>query len=569
MSDLQTTVSGPGPFRGLYGGRIIQAIVQALDLGEGVLADRTARRFYGGEFVDQYNLDRIYEALGQALIDLGIVPETVDALPEGASMASAVGLAIGLACEHWDHLMADIQSNTGPINDLGAAGERLLRLVVVDLALRVFALVRVDGDMEPPKQEMPQWVQENGGGMILRDLASLAGLTRNQLALRVGVSYTSVDNWLDGNNWPRRANVAELATALGPAIGRDVRQLERELQREFTLARLADRLAAWVGREAVIEMVSGIGHLARLLLDSIGFPLSREEHPNHVELRLFLYGCLEEAAPSLLWHLSQLEDDPGWKSDILAAASPWEIHFEAVSTLSGGPESAAGLAQDLSDAVGCGTGLSADPADEVIWQELSKEAEAILASPTAVPNLGDILGAFQEGIERRRGLVRRFPESPQAHYQLGSFLGMAGKNSRALKFVDEGIVECWIAAGLAPGWDAPAVEPGIILANIGEYEASLRELKRAEEFLSEATPHLRFAMGYTLTMLERFVEALEHLEAVIESRPDYALAYRYAARCAFLSGDKGKGLRYAKAARRLGDFHEYTAWLDGAYSSRR
>jgi tetratricopeptide (TPR) repeat protein len=135
--------------------------------------------------------------------------------------------------------------------------------------------------------------------------------------------------------------------------------------------------------------------------------------------------------------------------------------------------------------------------------------------------------------------------------------------------VDEGLVECKIAAGLLPNWDGPAVECGIMLANIGEYEAALYELEQARATLPQSTPHLRFITGYVLTRLERYADALEHLETVTEIRPDFASAHRYAAHCAFKLGDKTTGARHAKAARQLGDFSEYMAWRDGAYSSPR
>ena len=119
-----------------------------------------------------------------------------------------------------------------------------------------------------------------------------------------------------------------------------------------------------------------------------------------------------------------------------------------------------------------------------------------------------------------------------------------------------------------PNWDGPAVECGIMLANIGEYDAALRELEKARVALPEPTPHLRFVTGYVMTMLERYPEALEELEAVIQHRPDFASANRYAAQCAFRLGDKVKGARFSKAARQLGDFTQYMAWRDGTYASR-
>ena len=111
---------------------------------------------------------------------------------------------------------------------------------------------------------------------------------------------------------------------------------------------------------------------------------------------------------------------------------------------------------------------------------------------------------------------------------------MLGKNLADRNLIDEGILGCKIAAGLLPNWDAPAVEPGIIMANIGDGHAALRELGQAESTLPRPTPHLRFVKGYVLTTLERYSEALEYLNAVIEERPDYASAYDIAAHCAFI-----------------------------------
>lgn len=194
------------PSGGLYSERIIQAIVQALDIGEGVLAEKRARRFFAGESISEYNRAEIFDALGQALINLGIVPESLDALPGDVPMPTAVGMAIGLAGERWDHLMADIQSRSIPVSDWGMVGESFLRLAVVDLALRIFALARLDCGTELPEPETPLWAQENGGGKILRNLTHRAGLTRYQLAAHLGMNSTSsVDNWLDGKTIPTAA----------------------------------------------------------------------------------------------------------------------------------------------------------------------------------------------------------------------------------------------------------------------------------------------------------------------------------------------------------------------------
>ena len=564
MNDMDN--NNQHPLAGLYSGEVLRYVVQALDIKDDVLDSRTARRFFAGEPKNEYNRGQIFEALGQALIQRGIAPESLDALPDRVSAAMAIGMAVGLVGERWDHLMATIQSRGATVVDVSAVASRFLRLVAVDLAVRLFALNRLTGS-PLPDPELPLWAQENGGGQILRRYLRESGLTRPTLAARLEASYTTVDNWLDGKNWPSHVYVTALAQELAPSgIGLDAKQFERQLRRELALARLADLLAACTGRDAVAGSFTAAMRFARMLSESIGFPLSREEYAGHVELRLLLFGCLEHSAQVLLWWLAKQETDPDWRQDLLAAAEPWEFHFEHIAAIHSS-NSAAGLSQDILAVVDDVTELDID-ALTTIRRELRAEANAQSSVPSGEGGPHLVLDLLQDGMARRRSLVRRFPHSPEAHYQLGSFLGMAGKNLRVRELVDEGVVECKIAAGLLPNWDGPAVECGIMLANIGEYGAALRELEQARVTLLEATPHLRFVTGYVLLMLERYADALEHLKTVTEIRPDFASAHRYAARCAFKLDDKREGARHAKAARQLGDFTEWTAWQDGAYSVR-
>ena len=223
-------------FAGLYSSVILKVVVQALDIEDDVLQGRTASRFFSGESIQEHNRGQVFEALGQALIDRGIVPQYVDALPDGVSTAKAVGMAVGLVCERWDHLMSIIRSRGTALVDVGAVAACFIRLVAVDLSLRLFALTRLSG-VPLPHSEPPLWAQNNGGGRVLRSHLRQAGLSRNQLAGRLGASYTSVDNWLDGKHMPNRAYVAALARELSPS--RDelaIREFQQELNRQLTFA---------------------------------------------------------------------------------------------------------------------------------------------------------------------------------------------------------------------------------------------------------------------------------------------------------------------------------------------
>ena len=145
---------------------------------------------------------------------------------------------------------------------------------------------------------------------------------------------------------------------------------------------------------------------------------------------------------------------------------------------------------------------------------------------------------------------------------------MAGKNLLREDLIEEGLLECRLAAKLMPSWDGPAVECGIILANVRRYSEALAELTQAAEDLPHPTPHLCFALGYVLKSLSMFEEALGYFESVIDDRPEYALGLLNAARCAFAIGDKVKGRRYATAARVLGEPDEYNAWKSSRYTSK-
>ena len=187
MNDMDN--NNQHPLAGLYSGEILRYVVQALDIKDDVLDSRTARRFFAGEPKNEYNRSQIFEALGQALIQRDIAPESLDALPDGVSAAMAIGMAVGLVGERWDHLMATIQSRGTTVVDVSAVAERFLRLVAVDLAIRLFALNRLTG-FPLPDPEPPLWAQENGGGHVLRRYLCQSGLTRRTLAARLGASYT-------------------------------------------------------------------------------------------------------------------------------------------------------------------------------------------------------------------------------------------------------------------------------------------------------------------------------------------------------------------------------------------
>lgn len=558
---MNESIDESAPFHPVYGVNVIGAVVEALNIKEGLLKNRTARRFYSGKSVSEHSRKEILGDLGKSLIELGIVPSSPLLEKYSVSTATVVSDTIFMAVGRWDRLQAVMQSRSSRILDLHVLTLRFLRLLTVDLSLRIFALLRLSG-LEPSPPHTPLWAEENGGGKFLRLLAANVGLSRHQLAARVGVSYASVDNWLDGKNQPEPKHLAALAYVLAP-VGVESSQLVVTLKRHFTFACICDLLAPWIGREQVLDLASALSRFVYRISEDVRL-MDRPpiEEAAGSELTALRFGTTHPSTHVLLRNLALVEEDEDWKRDILAATVPWEIRFQVEGIQAGGGRSAAGLAQEVLDEFPC------DPAHEALQELVEENLEsidqrALERSPMLIVEL------FDKGMASRKRIVRDFPLSPRAHLELGSFMGMAGKCLMSRDLVDEAILECKLAAHLLPNWDTPAVEVGIMLANIGEYEEAMNELNWARDHLGQLTPHLQINMGHVLMRLGRFESALEQFEQVISSRPDYALAHLHAAKCAFALGDKVRGLRYSKRARQLGEPGEFVAWKSGLYSSRR
>ena len=581
----------PNDVNRMYSYRIIGSVVEALHLGRGVLNERTAKRFYDGESVSEYSREQILDEFGKALVGVGLVPEPPFLEKHNLSMADIVTAAVVNASSQWDGLMATIQSESTQTFEVRVAAAEFLRFIVIDLALRVSSSSRLAG-FELSPNETPSWALENGFGNLLRRLSQEAGITRDQFAARAEVSYNTIDNWLDGKNRPSYRHIGNLARALTSGTREsEAHCVAQSIRRQLTLSQLATLLSDLIGRERVVELTAAIFRFAWF----ISSDLERMTRPSvlddlSIELGALRFGVTSPESYVLLRSLAYAQPDESWRRDILTAAVNWSVAFQRIVHEASGRRSAAGLAQDAGDIPADvenevndnGRSSFEDPAEEELKQRLSESVSKAersfldhtqLADRASNPRdvgaglLGAVFQMLDSGIAERRAVVEKYPDSPQARFALGSFLGMVGKNLSRRDLVDEGILECRISAGLLPGWDGPAVEPGIMLVNIGEYEEAIHELTKAEETLGEATPHLSFTMGYALMLLKNHAEALDRFERVVEDQPAYALANLYAARCSFAIGDKTRGIRYARTARRLGEPGEFNAWKSGAYAS--
>ena len=283
---------------------------------------------------------------------------------------------------------------------------------------------------------------------------------------------------------------------------------------------------------------------------------------------LLLLGSAAPFAPALLGWLAERPEVSAWSDEICAVASSPEFQFELVSYRHSGENQYVGLAQDYLDVV-----------NEPSVEDLEARAAINRLETSEIDSLPLFRGMMDEPVRAFelymampgpwRSLVQRFPGSAEAHYRLGALLCLMGSRLHDGALLGEGIMECWVASGLEPRWDAPAVAPAVTLSNVDDWDGALRELERAERTLPEATPHFLLVRAFVSMNTGRYQEALADYLVVGKTSPDFVAVWDGAAHCAFSLGNRADGLVYAKKARALGEPRVYDAWDRGVYGRRR
>jgi Tfp pilus assembly protein PilF len=148
-----------------------------------------------------------------------------------------------------------------------------------------------------------------------------------------------------------------------------------------------------------------------------------------------------------------------------------------------------------------------------------------------------------------REAVELSPENARDRLNLGVFLGLHGSHPTHF---EEGYQHCIEAINLQPTWELPWIETANIILHIGDAARALKLLNDSAVYIKRPSIRLIYTRAFGKMINNEFGEAMELFEKAIQMKPDFAPAFENAAFCAFRSGDKIKGNRYAKSARRLG-----------------
>ncbi len=569
-------------------GQIIGAAVKELRVLDGVLSpqtERTARRYFSGVRISDAKKREIIEALGEALIANRIVPPSPFLERTGMPYAKAIASGIEWYAEQWDNLAGYMRSASAPVDRPDLAAVSYLRLAICDLSLRVSAALFL-ADAPTPNEEPPLWAKENGGSPFLRGLLERCGEnrpTRAELADALIVAPNTVDNWLDDGVNPFIYNMDRLADYLAPRLpDADADALKGELRLHFALVAICGLLANHLGRDAVMDLAAAlVRFVSRNLAGLRTYSNLEPEDAARRQFFILLLGARFAGAEHLLKALWRQERDPIWRADLLAASKPWRLRLGHVAKYLGGLDEAA---QRAHEEFGIPMGEVEGLLDEVLRSAQTDLTDPgfIEASESEGMNVIRVKGDAQFSARNRviqynqaksegdletalvhiRRAVELQRENADYHFELGATLGAAGE-------VEDGIQECWIAATLAPEWELPQIEVGIILLNAGRNREALEHLEKAARGKKRPSAHLSFNLGVARERCGDYAGALEMLERVIRINKQHALAIDHAAYCAFQTGDATKGRRLAKRAHQLGQSETYNEWIAGKYRAKR
>lgn len=547
-------------YRPPLSGQLIGTVVDALGQRRGYLATRHARRYLSGEPVTPEVRRHCIDVLAQQLVELGIVPrlELID-----QTQLTAQEILAGVIDWHsdrWDRLGSVMYAQAAKVKDREGALRSYLRLIVIDLAVRVTSLLWLTSKA-PPQSGLPHWATEGGMSQHLNELRKAAGTTREQLTESCEVSRQAVDGWLDKGARPTDLHISKIAASLAPGLNVSPQKLEESLRRDYLCQFLSDRLSDSVGRETVEVMASALMMMVDWQLrgysevypvpDNVqawaGRPADLEAEILKIT-RIALMGCEDPGSKPFVRWIADNEANAEWRLALEAACFD-SSHYLQLQYLRQGGSDLVGPGPEQSELVAA--------INKTAIRQTIRFIDALYRDEPV-----EALDAVSKWHEIQKAALQTAPGDAVLHFNVGSMIGYHWDP-------DEGIKECWIASKLVPEWELPLVEIGIIYLRFGRIEEARTHLETVARTRTDVTWHLLFNLAEARRRCGDPLAALEAYEEGIALNPNHPLMIDRAAHCAFLTGNGTKGRRFVKKAHLLGSNETYAEWKAGRYRKSR
>ncbi|MFO0590524.1 MAG: tetratricopeptide repeat protein [Polyangiaceae bacterium] len=575
-------------------GSVLGTLVEIFDLRrfdtQGALAQKTSRRYLAGERVGRDGETRALRGIADAVITAGFIPSTIRLAPSFGDVKLRELLAtlkprdlltafIANHAQQWDQMAGALRHHSAPIAYPRHAAGAYLRLVTIDLAVRLGAMLWLLRGTEG-ELPAPVWAEPRGAAGWLRSTLERAGEarpTRNDIALELGVNFKSVDAWLDGQSRPEDSNLAKLAKLLSARGVGDETGLLREMRLMFALQALFELISGIVGEGYAREMADRLIGYANVFPKFLQHSKrTKEEVDGSMKLSV-VAGTFPQSPPwneFVLRSIWRAEPDPVWRTDLQAVTKPWIHRLQRVAQVLG-PTDRTKFKREV------GHQPTDEELDVLMYVVQADQSEKLAQSPRHALAYEECMadpvfaareyrsiacdasdqGRLPQAIEAARESVRLDPTNAEYHFRLGAYLWMTDQ-------IEEALVECQVASQLEPAWDRPRVEIGVILLNTGRLAEAIQHLERTKRELLKPTPWLLFVRALAHEKGGSVGGAIAAYEELLQIAPDDGEALDRVAHLYFVSGSAKAAIDRAKKANHLGFSTVFDAWEFGYYKGR-
>lgn len=567
-------------FKPPLSGEVLGVLVEAFDLRTlsgrteftGVLQDRTARSYFQGERVKDESARRIIRAVAEGLVAAGLFPADIP----GCAELDLTDLLTRVLVQHaaqWDYIAGDLAVYTPPLERPALAAFPYLKFAVIDVALRIAALMWLEKkDAHQPK-EVPAWAKPEGRSALLHDLIRRCEkpMTRDRLLElvdnatdRVSYAFSTVDRWLAKEDAARpvQKHLEILADIFAREIpGASRAAVLRSLRLHYGLHDLCETLASSLGRRMVEGLACALVTYVMCAREFVAQSTLPEDQLRRSQLASLTRGTAFSSNAFVLRGLSRCEELPLWKADLVAAFGGivnWrpriEHYVRALPAVEATARHIRDLHPDRSEDDVLETALSLTwsraedlPADmQGMFRECMDRDSLFAAAQLEQRGLDFVsTGGFSNAAVFFLNATVKDPTNASMHFNLSAALTSLGRLQEALN-------EAHVAALLDPGMDLAAAQIGIVLIEMGRHREASEALESRARNLRAMTAHYAYHLGLAYYHDRQFQRALDVFEQCLRLEGDHPDTLDLAAACLLELGDRRKGREYAKRAHHLG-----------------
>ncbi|NTX03836.1 tetratricopeptide repeat protein [Myxococcus sp. CA040A] len=518
-------------------GRLLGEAAEFLRL-KGLLRDaqsfsyKTAQRVFDDDVaVAREKLDAVLKTLVEAMFPAALVP--ADILPAADFDPTTWALSVTReAAERWDELAALMNSRSFPITEKRDAPIPFLRLYTLDAGIRwgAYQVLRIEHGHSPAFR--PVWLEHDVFRRVMNKIGGKSA-TVAELAKLARVSRNTMDSWRTGKSEPSNENLAFLSDALAAKTGGPAEEINARLRLAAGAAACRSRLSDLISEERLTDFIRAFETTARLTSN-----LLLTLDLGQMERRGKLLDIIYRGAHSRLGRmLCDRLAEKAWfheevMNDLLALPGPWHSRLNAWAQRLG-PLPFAGdpIAKDLRipakeahqmmpmvrEMLLRMSGYDSQPPQGAHVFKISGPPEFKARNRTSQANDAFSRGDLRSAIEHMRIAVQWFPSDANNHYTLGAYLGHT-VSPQQHQLLAEALHHCAEAARLAPDWDRPPTEFGIILSNAGRYDEAEQAFARADQVASK-WDHFHVTRGVNHLFAKRFHEAIPCFRQALELDP--------------------------------------------------